>query len=407
VSRQPVRDYSRLAGTTFERAGVAGLTVMVVGAGALGNEVLKCLALMGTGEILIVDRDRIERSNLTRSVLYCAPDIEAQIDAGAPKAAYAARRVAEINPDVRARAVVGEIADVGLGLLRRVDVVFGCLDNEMARVELGWACLRANRLLVDGGLGNLNPSSGMVLVFPGQDGPCPLCRKSAERRRALLWELQGREDPCWMKEQGQQDAGIVPTTPVMASMVGALQVELGVRAALAAASDRATGHAYRLQLHPGPALDVRTFDRSPSCPLHDPGTFLQEIEERRDRRSTSWPVSDLLREAGASSLQLDWPLTAGATCRGCGESWAPLMRRARFRQARCPACGGADLVETDVVSDVAVGSPLASRPLAELGLPAGHVHDLVCLSEGNVTHRFVEVTGDLSDAHPTERGAAC
>ena len=43
--------------------------VMVVGAGALGNEVLKNLALLGVGYLLIVDFDHIEASNLTRSVL--------------------------------------------------------------------------------------------------------------------------------------------------------------------------------------------------------------------------------------------------------------------------------------------------------------------------------------------------
>ena len=132
---------------------------------------LKSLALVGVGRILVVDWDRVERSNLTRSVLYCAPDIEQHLAAGTPKAVLAAQRVAELNPDVSARAVVGEVADLGLGVLRRADVVFGCLDNEMARVELGWACVRADRVLVDGGLGNLNPSSGMVLVFPGRHGP--------------------------------------------------------------------------------------------------------------------------------------------------------------------------------------------------------------------------------------------
>jgi hypothetical protein len=418
---QPARDYSRLEGTAFERAGVARLTVMVVGAGALGNEVLKSLALLGVGQLIVVDRDRIERSNLTRSVLYCVPDIEQHLSAGTPKAEYAAQRVAEINPDVRARAIVGEIADVGLGVLRRVDVVFGCLDNEMARVELGWACLRADRVLVDGGLGNLNPSSGMVLVFPGRHGPCPLCRKTAERRRALLWELQGREDPCWMKEQGQAQAGIVPTTPVMASIIGALQVELGLRRVLppsravqagSAASHSAggaagsgtgsmegsantLGQACRVQLHPGPTLENRAFDRSPSCPLHEPTAFLEEIDERADRRSTSWQVRDLLRETGAVSLQLDWPLTARALCRQCGETWEPLVRRARFRQVRCPVCAATDVVETEVVSTVAADSPLAHRSLAELGLPPGHVHEIVEERDGEFTHRFVEVTGDL------------
>ena len=37
VSREPVRDYSRLEGTAFRRTGVAGLTAIVVGAGALGT----------------------------------------------------------------------------------------------------------------------------------------------------------------------------------------------------------------------------------------------------------------------------------------------------------------------------------------------------------------------------------
>ena len=48
--------------------------VMVVGAGALGNEVLKNLALLNVGHILIVDFDRIEYSNLSRSILYREAD---------------------------------------------------------------------------------------------------------------------------------------------------------------------------------------------------------------------------------------------------------------------------------------------------------------------------------------------
>jgi adenylyltransferase/sulfurtransferase len=406
VSREPARDYSRLDGTAFERTAVAGLTAVVVGAGALGNEVLKNLALMGIGRIVVVDRDRVERSNLTRSVLYCAPDIEQHLEAGTPKAAFAARRVADLNPDVTATAVVGEIADLGLGVLRRANVVFGCLDNEMARVELSWAAVRADRVLVDGGLGNMNPSSGMVLVFPGRSGPCAMCRKTAERRRALLWELQGREDPCWLKERGLAEAGMVATTPVMASIIGALQVELGLRRVLAkpdAGTETAPlGHAHRVVAHPGPTLDSRAFERSPSCPLHEPETLWQTVEERPDRRSTSWRVADLLGETGGTSLQLDWPITSRAACRACGQSWEPLVRRARFRGQTCPACASVDVVETDVIDSVSVDSPLAGRSLAELGLPSAHVHEIVGERAGEISRRFVEVTGDLM-----EGGAPC
>src|SRR5512143_427107 len=48
--------------------------IMVVGAGALGNEVLKNLALLGAGHLFVVDFDTIEASNLTRSILYRQAD---------------------------------------------------------------------------------------------------------------------------------------------------------------------------------------------------------------------------------------------------------------------------------------------------------------------------------------------
>jgi len=150
-----LRDYSRLASTAFARDRAA-ITALVVGAGALGNEVIKNLALIGLRAIWIADRDRVEASNLTRSILFCTPDIQRDIAEGTPKAVLAARRAVEINPDVATRSFVGEIADLGYGVLRRADIVFSCVDNEMARLELGWACTRLQKPLVDGGLGLMN-----------------------------------------------------------------------------------------------------------------------------------------------------------------------------------------------------------------------------------------------------------
>src|SRR6202453_1238340 len=66
--------------------------VLVVGAGALGNEIVKNLALLGIGNILIADLDRIENSNLSRSVLY------RKKDNGRFKAEVAARAAKEIYP---------------------------------------------------------------------------------------------------------------------------------------------------------------------------------------------------------------------------------------------------------------------------------------------------------------------
>ena len=390
-----MRDYSRLASTAFSRAHTA-ITALVVGAGALGNEVVKNLALLGVTAVWIADRDRIERSNLTRSILYCTRDIDDQIARGVAKAVFAAERVREINPDVRVTPFVGEVADLGLGVLRRADVVFSCLDNEMARLELSWACTRLRKLLVDGGLGLINYSSGQVSVFPPEDGPCYACRKTADRRRRLLQELHGREDPCWLKEDRIEAAEGVATTPIMASIVGAWQVEIALRRLQADNSDT-LGHAYRITLHPAPSLDSNVFERNPTCPLHEPESVVRAIEECREGRSDTWTMRDLLQRYGraGSYVLLDWPITAQAACRNCGHMWEPMIRRARFRRAHCPSCGGADLAETDVLTSVSAESPWAGRTLADLGLPRGHVYEIGTdpPADGERTH--VEMTGDL------------
>ena len=68
----------------WEQERLAAAHVLVIGAGALGNEILKLLALSGVGHIMIFDMDRIEVSNLSRTVLF------KESDAGALKAEVAA-----------------------------------------------------------------------------------------------------------------------------------------------------------------------------------------------------------------------------------------------------------------------------------------------------------------------------
>ena len=83
----------------WDQRRVRDTRVVVVGAGALGNEILKLLALIGAGWTLVYDPDRIERSNLSRGVLF------RDSDEGQLKAEVVARRMREINPDVHVHAV--------------------------------------------------------------------------------------------------------------------------------------------------------------------------------------------------------------------------------------------------------------------------------------------------------------
>ena len=114
--------------------------VLVVGAGALGNEVLKNLALLGLGTTYLIDLDDVELSNLSRSVLF------REQDGGQPKAVVAARRALELNPEITVIPMHGDvITDVGLGLFARVDLVIGCLDNREARLWVNRQCWKTGR----------------------------------------------------------------------------------------------------------------------------------------------------------------------------------------------------------------------------------------------------------------------
>jgi adenylyltransferase/sulfurtransferase len=400
------RDYSRLDATIFNRARLSALNVMVVGAGALGNEVIKNLTLLGVGTTYIVDRDLIESSNLTRSVLFCVPQIAQIISNRTWKAEFAASRVREINPEVRAVAITGEIADVGLGILRRMDLIFSCLDNELARLELSWACQRVDVPLVDGGLGLTNYSGGLVSLFPGSAGPCYACGKGRQRRRELLQELNGTEDPCWMKEQRLEQQGAIPTTPLMASVVAAMQVEVGLRHVLSESSSRSEGKSIRVSLAPEPSMECFSFSASPSCSLH--AAKIDDVIQLSESRSDSISVAELILAAkdGSGSedgmLCLDWPLVVEASCDVCDSVWKPMLRRTRFqRGANCPSCGK-NGTEREVITSIDLSSPWASAKLTQLGLPQRHIHEVYWDGSGSST-RYVEVAGDwqMSDSVST------
>ena len=158
-------------------------TIMVVGAGAIGNELIKDLALLGIGRILIYDMDQIEHTNLTRSVLYRAADV------GRYKAEVAAERATEMNPDVKTKAFKANIIhDVGLGVFRRMDVVLGGLDNREARLAINQSCYKVNKPWIDGAIEALN---GFARVFTPPEGACYECTMTE-----LDWKLINKRKSC-------------------------------------------------------------------------------------------------------------------------------------------------------------------------------------------------------------------
>ncbi len=186
--------------------------VLVVGAGALGNEVLKNLALVGLGTIYVIDLDVVEPSNLSRSVLFRAED------GGRPKAEVAAMRAGELNPEIRIIPLHGDaITDLGLGAFADVELVIGCLDNREARLWVNRQCWKVGTPWIDAGIQEIQ---GVVKVFVPPDSACYECAMT-ERDYQLL----NLRYSCPLLRREDIAAGKVPTAPTIASMMAALQVQ--------------------------------------------------------------------------------------------------------------------------------------------------------------------------------------
>jgi adenylyltransferase/sulfurtransferase len=161
----------------WDQARLAAATALVVGAGALGNEVLKNLALIGVGRVLVIDFDTVEHGNLGRSVLFRASDV------GRPKVEAAADGIRALNPDVEIQALHADVTtDIGLGVFRRADIIIGCLDNRIARLALNSSAYRLNKPWIDGAIDEL---LGIARVFwPGR-GACYQCTLTPEDWQAI------------------------------------------------------------------------------------------------------------------------------------------------------------------------------------------------------------------------------
>ena len=202
-----------MTNSPFKQEQVAQARIMVVGCGALGNEVLKHLALLGARHLVIVDFDSVERDNLSRSVLFTREDAEA----GRRKVDAAADRLKQMNPDMEICTIFGDIAyDVGLGLIRKMDVLISCVDNRWARYCINRLCMRAGIPWVDGGIDDLE---GTARVFkPGEN--CYACNLGPEGLKDMA-----RRMSCAGAIRRNIEAGKAPTTSIVASVIGAIEVQ--------------------------------------------------------------------------------------------------------------------------------------------------------------------------------------
>jgi adenylyltransferase/sulfurtransferase len=341
--------YSRLRLISWwDQERLRNASVMVVGAGALGNEILKNLALLGVARIFIIDMDEITITNLTRSVLYRASDI------GRSKAEAAAQAVKELNPDVQVAYLHGSvITDLGLGAFQDMDLLLGGLDSREARLWINRQSCKVNLPYVDGAIQEI---SGVVKVFTPPEGSCFECGMT---RRD--YELINQRYSCPLLKREDIAKGHIPTAPTISSIIGALQVQEGLKIL------------HNLPVESGTALVFNGESNNlyhtkipvkPDCQSHDTYGQITDFDLGADNTAR-----ELFDSTGGVRIYLDRDVVVDLVCPSCGlhkDTLKPLMAVC-VTDAECPDCHAT--MNPAIVSTVERGGPLEDRPLLQLGVP--------------------------------------
>jgi molybdopterin/thiamine biosynthesis adenylyltransferase len=352
---------------------------LIVGAGALGNEVAKNLAMMGVRLLAVADRDTVEMANLTRSIFF------RERDHGRNKTDVIAERLADVNPDVEVLALQGELDEtIGLGLVRRMDMVFSCLDSRLARRSVNRLCEKVAKPWVDGAMEDLLGEVGVYV--PGQ-GPCYECKLTPVDR-----EIIAEATSCRGIARQNLIAGKVPTTSTMGSIVGAIQVQEALKLYHGVTNNRMIGK--RLQIN----CELNDFyatgvERKPGCEGHFRFGDITEAPSFSVSKTSARNLLDqFLSDTGVSGyVELGRELITALRCGNCNshESLTALTPRMSESAAACPQCGALrDPLTTHIVQGE---EEYALWPLERLGIPKLDILEV----RGPGHTRWYELTGDL------------
>ena len=362
----------------WERDKVAAAKVLVVGAGALGNEVVKNLTLMGVGHILVIDFDTIEAANLSRSVLF------REKDAKRKKSQVVAARAKELNPDTKIQYLHGDVTtELGLGIIRRMDVVIGCLDNREARLAVNRFAHWMGKPWVDGAIQEL---LGLVRVFVPGEGACYECTLTEQARRDLALRYS-----CPLLARQNVLMGKVPTTPTIASIIGGMQSQEALK--LIHGMDVQAGKVVHYnglnnQMH------TTAYTHREDCESH---WIYGEITELPISAQTA-TLKELLQivriDLGDEAvIELDQEIVLALECLTCGtvENTLSPMSQVTFEAAHCPNCG--EMREVKMTHLITGEEDFLDHTLFSLGVPPLHI----LRANNTQEYRFYELTGDLAE----------
>lgn len=403
--------------------------VLVIGAGALGNEALKNLALLGIGHILVIDFDTIEDSNLSRTVLFRLADAKE----GAKKAIVAAERTKAINPNAQStvQAIHGDVVwDLGAGVYRHVDLVLGCLDNLEARLAVNMGCWRTGKPWIDGGLWEL---SGSVAVYDAStDKACYECAMTEDhyRQAKVRYSCTNNTVKAMIRQ------GYAPTTQTISAIIGAIQSQEAVKLlhGLESFPGRRLVFNGASHFYTDPDLSpavINHLSHNPGCLCHNEECYADvlELPITRAAHTTARQLIEIVEsqiDKADLSLELGRVYVIEAICDQCGRQIkinrplhqvkdtdvvcpscqviCPACGTVNVGRADCINCGQADISELRLRTFYSLSrgnsqtDQFLDQTLAALGIPPLHILSLRDASGQTIN---VELTGDLATLFAT------
>ncbi|QTH63571.1 HesA/MoeB/ThiF family protein [Psychrosphaera ytuae] len=144
-------------------------TVLIVGLGGLGCPASQYLAASGIGNIILVDHDKVERSNLQRQILFTEPNI------GQSKVQAAQAQLAKLNSEINISVYGQSITEFDAPQWwNQFDLVLDCTDNSTSRYFINQQCLKYKKILISG---SAIQHQGQLISFDFSqaDSPCYQC----------------------------------------------------------------------------------------------------------------------------------------------------------------------------------------------------------------------------------------
>lgn len=321
-----VHSRSRLAG--YKPEILSNSTVLIVGVGALGQNLALNLALAGVGEIIIVDADTFERHNATRSPLYPAEQEQARW--GLEKAKVVAHKLLPMMTASVPKVYYAVTAIQALGDMPIVhaNVVFAAVDNPSARAYLAERCHIAHRPLIEGGFHA--EIFNLTIFGPDMNDPCYRC---------LFPEKVGAYS-CTNYAIQVEQAQAIPAIQNTAAVLAGLQAEAGIQwlhNEYSMRNKRIHGNIRRL------STNVSGFIFSPDCPgVHEPNIYPTTIHlEIQEEEPFAHLLAAIEKEVGPAVVRFPEPFILRNFCTSCNrvtDAYVPEWQW--LKTPRCTQCNG-------------------------------------------------------------------